>query len=50
MPLDHNMRMEIHAVAKNRIRADRTEWTDPDILTQTGGVIDYGCRMNGYGH
>ena len=49
MSLNHDMRMESHTVAKNRIRADRTEWTGPDILAQSGGVIDDGCRVNGYG-
>ena len=50
MPLDHDMRMKSHTVAKNRIRTDRAEWTDPHILAQSGGVIDDGCRVNGYGH
>ena len=50
MSLDHNMRMKSHTVAKNRIRTNRAEWTDPDILAQSGGVIDDGCRVNGYGH
>lgn len=50
MSLDHDMRMKSHTVAKKRIRTDRAEWTDPDILAQSGGVIDDGCRVNGYGH
>ena len=50
MPLDHDMRMKSHSVAKNRIRTDRAKWTDPDILAKSGGVIDDGCRVNGYGH
>ena len=50
MSLDHDMRMKSHTVAKKRIGAYRAEWTDPDILAQSGGVIDDGCRVNGYGH
>ena len=50
MSLDHDVRMKSHSVAKNRTRTDRAEWTDPDILAQSCGVIDDVCRVNGYGH
>ena len=50
MSLNHDMRVESHTVAQNRIRAGRAEWTDLDILAQSGGVIDDGCRVNGNRH
>ena len=50
MSLDHDMRMKSHTIAENRIRTDGAEWTDLDILAQSGSVIDNGCRVNGYGH
>ena len=50
MSLDYDMRMKSHTVAKDRIRTDCAEWADPDIIAQSGGVIDDGCRVNGYGH
>ena len=50
MSFDHDMRMKGHTVTQNHIGADRAEWTNPNILTQSRGVIDDGCRVNGYGH
>ena len=50
MSLNQDMRMECHTVAKNRIWADYTEWTYPDILAQFGGLIDDCCWVNDYGH
>ena len=50
MPLDHHMRMQRHTVAENHIGADHAEGTDPDILAQSRGLNDDGCRMDGNGH